>query len=84
MRSTVKNRAVFCRDKLHTFQQNESGGHETANLQSLCGHRNGIRGKRPMEYLRKRLKALYGDSADMAYDSASDSRLRKAADKDES
>ena len=36
-----------------------------------------------MECLRKRLKALYGDSADMAYDSASDSRLRKVADKDE-
>ncbi len=43
----------------HMTPRAAGGGNEYENLQLLCGNCNSIKGNRPMEYLRARLKALY-------------------------
>ena len=43
----------------HKVPVAQGGGHEIGNLQLLCGHCNRVKGDRPMEYLRARLKMLF-------------------------
>ncbi len=42
----------------HIIPRAHGGGHERENLQLLCGSCNRLKGKRPMEYLKARLKSL--------------------------
>ena len=41
----------------HFVPQSQGGGHERDNLQLLCGRCNRVKGDRPMEYLKAKLKA---------------------------
>ena len=40
----------------HIIPRKQGGGNELSNLQMLCGHCNRLKGDRPMEYLKHRLK----------------------------
>ncbi len=42
----------------HIIPQIHGGGSEIENLQLLCGHCNRLKGDRPMEYLKQRLKEI--------------------------
>lgn len=44
----------------HIVPRVAGGSNELDNLQLLCGNCNSIKGERPMEYLRARIKQLYG------------------------
>ena len=42
----------------HFIPKSQGGSHERENLQLLCGHCNRIKGDRPMEYLKSKMKAI--------------------------
>ncbi len=42
----------------HIVPTSHGGNHERDNLQLLCGHCNRVKGDRPMEYLKAKMKAL--------------------------
>lgn len=44
----------------HIIPQSQGGGHELDNLQLLCGSCNSMKGDRPMEYLKAKLKKEFG------------------------
>lgn len=55
----ITKRAIQHLEIDHIIPQADGGWHDTGNLQLLCGNCNRIKGDRPMEYLRARLKVLY-------------------------
>ena len=42
----------------HIIPRSQGGNHERDNLQLLCGHCNRVKGDRPMEYLKAKMKAI--------------------------
>lgn len=42
----------------HVIPQSQGGNHERDNLQLLCGHCNRVKGDRPMEYLKAKMRAI--------------------------
>ena len=42
----------------HIVPTSHGGNHERENLQLLCGHCNRVKGDRPMEYLKAKMKAI--------------------------
>ncbi len=42
----------------HFIPKSQGGSHERENLQLLCGHCNRVKGDRPMEYLKAKMKAI--------------------------